>query len=234
MRIGILLCGDVPDGLLEEFGCYANCLQTQLNLSLYGSVVLWNVYEKNQLPEDVNDCDVYIIGGSPSGVNDGLDWVNNLVLFIRKAFYARKKMLGICFGHQVINHALGGKVRKIEEGLGLGTYDVVLNQDLGELKAGESMSLIAIHKDQVIEPGRNFEVLAGNDFCPNYITRYKNQVLTVQGHPEFNSRFFNALLHQRTNKFSEHEINQAFIEDGESIDSSIFNKFVNDFLFFNK
>jgi GMP synthase-like glutamine amidotransferase len=231
MKIGILLCGDVPITLIDEFGSYSTCLQSQYELNKFGDVSVYNVYQHQALPTDTNACDVYIIGGSPSGVNDDLDWVKNLTLFIQSAFRAKKKLFGICFGHQVINYALGGKVERTDKGWGLGVYDVLLNQQIGKLKAGQSIKLIAIHQDQVITPGTGFEVLAGNDFCPNYITIYQDQVLTVQGHPEFTAPFFNALLMQRGNKFKQSEIKHAIVTDESVICHSAFNHYVNEFLF---
>ncbi|GAB2648089.1 type 1 glutamine amidotransferase [Vibrio panuliri] len=232
MKIGILLCGDVAPELIEKFGNYADCLKAQLNLDRYGEVKVWNVYQEHELPEDVYECDAYVIGGSPSGVNDDLEWVHHLTLYIRMAFYAKRKLFGICFGHQVINHALGGEVKKAEKGWGLGSYDVELKQDIGELKAGQRMNLIAIHQDQVVKPGKGFEVLAGSEFCPIYITRYKNQVLTVQAHPEFSGVFFNALLMMRIERFGAVQVKQATVLDDSPIASSIFNRFAHEFLFF--
>jgi len=230
MKIGILLCGDVPAELVDTFGNYTECLKTQLRLDECDSVSVWDLYQAGELPDDINQCDAYIVGGSPSGVHDGLDWVYRLSQFIRNAFYGRKKLFGICFGHQVINHALGGAVKRSEKGWGLGVYGVQLQQDIGALKAGHNLQLIAVHQDQVVKPGQGFEVVAGNRFCPNYITRYKDQVLTVQGHPEFSGLFFNALLKQRTNKFSPEEIKSAQVTDDSSICSHRFNRVVNEFL----
>lgn len=232
MRVGILLCGGVPSELESEFGNYTNCLTSQLNLGLYDKVNVWNVYQHHQLPGDAFECDVYVIGGSPSGVNDGLEWIHSLTQFVRKAFFANKKLFGICFGHQIIHHALGGKVRKADQGWGLGIYDVPLKEDIGELNAGKYINLIAIHQDQVVKLGGDFEVLAGNEFCPNYITRFKDQVLTVQGHPEFSGPFFNALIMQRTDQFNEEQIAKAKVKGKESIEASIiFNRFSHKFLF---
>jgi len=231
MKIGILLCGDVPATLVDEFGCYSACLQSQYSLNRFGDVSVYNVYQNQVLPTHPNECDVYIIGGSPSGVNDNLDWVKSLSIFIQLAFRAKKKLFGICFGHQIINYALGGKVKKANKGWGLGAYEVLLNQDLGDLKAAQSMTLIAIHQDQVINPGKEFEVIAGNEFCPNYVTQYKNQVLTVQGHPEFTANFFNALLLQRLDVFEQDKIEAAIVTEQISIDNLAFNCFVTDFLF---
>lgn len=231
MKIGILLCGDMPPSLTGEFGDYANCLQRQLNLGIYEESAVWNVYQRNELPDNVDLCDAYVIGGSPSGVNDESEWIYSLSLFIRRAFDAKKKLFGICFGHQIINHALGGKVQKVDKGWGLGAYEVELFKDLDELKAGDKLSLIAMHQDQVITPATHFEVVAGNDFCPNYITRYKEQVLTVQGHPEFSYPFFAALLQAREGKFPPEKVEKASGEDNQFHGGDCFNTLVYRFLF---
>ena len=232
MTIGILLCGDVPSELVDEFGHYTDCLKSQLHLERYGEVKVWNVYQQHQLPQDAYECEAYVIGGSPSGVNDNLEWLHHLITFIRQAFLANRKLFGICFGHQIINHALGGEVQRADQGWGLGSYHVQLKENIGELNAGQSMKLISIHQDQVVKPGNQFEVIAGNQFCPNYITRYKNQVLTVQGHPEFSGPFFNALLEQRTDQFNEEQRHKAKVHDKESMRfSTIFNQFAHQFLF---
>jgi GMP synthase-like glutamine amidotransferase len=231
MKIGILLCGDVPESLIDEFGDYSSCLQQQFNLGIYEERTVWNVYQKNELPDDVALCDAYVIGGSPSSVNDESDWINSLSLFILRAFVAKKKLFGICFGHQVINHALGGKVQKVDRGWGLGTYEVELFKDLDELKAGNKLSLIAMHQDQVITPAKKFEVVAGCDFCPNYITRYKNQVLTVQGHPEFSFSFFVALLKASEGKFPQEKVEKASASNNYFQSGDYFNTLVYRFLF---
>jgi len=231
MNIGILLCGDVPEPLMDEFGGYANCLQQQLDLALYGSTAVWNLYQRHEIPQDVNACDLYIIGGSPFGVNDDCEWIQWLRSFIQAAFHAGKKLPGICFGHQVINHALGGEVERASKGWGLGTYEVTLFRDLGNIKRGENLSLIAIHQDQVVKPAPCLEVVAGSDFCPNYLTRYQDQVLTVQGHPEFNYPFFTALVKERQAKFSKAEMDRVLEQGPLHQDGVCFNKLTQRILF---
>ncbi|MFT6925133.1 MAG: GMP synthase-like glutamine amidotransferase [Psychromonas sp.] len=231
MKIGILLCGDVPPSLVEEFGNYASCLQRQLNLNRYGDVTIWNLYEKSELPEHTDICDVYIIGGSPAGVNDNLDWINALAGFIRNVFCKGKKLFGICFGHQIIHHALGGVVARSPDGWGIGPYSVTFLQNFEKIKTGTPLSLLAIHQDQVVEPAKSFNVVAGNYFCPNYMTRFKKQVLTIQGHPEFNFLFFSALINQRKDILSKQASNAPFEEGNSSADSRYFNTMINLFIF---
>lgn len=231
MKIGILLCGDVPPSLFKEFGDYSSCLQRQLNLNHYGDVTIWNVYEKSELPEHTDRCDVYIIGGSPAGVNDDLKWINALAGFIRNAFNKGKKLFGICFGHQIIHHALGGIVARSSNGWGVGPYTVTFSHDIENIKRGQTMSLLAIHQDQVVEPAVSFNVVAGNYFCPNYMTRFKKQVLTIQGHPEFSFSFFSALINQRKDILSLPTPNYPFKEGNSTKDSRYFNAFFNLFIF---
>lgn len=216
---------------MDKFGGYANCLQQQLGLELYGSTSVWNVYQKHEIPQDVNACDVYIIGGSPCSVNDDFEWIESLRSFIQTAFYQGKKLFGICFGHQLINHALGGKVERARRGWGLGTYEVTLFKDLENIKRGQNLSLIAIHQDQVVIPAPCFEVVAGSDFCPNYVTRYKDQVLTVQGHPEFNFPFFSALVKERQENFSKEEMESVLKRGPTHQDGDDFNRLTRCFLF---
>lgn len=231
IKIGILLCGDIPPNLIKEFGDYASCLRSQLNLNRYGDVTIWNVHETSELPEHTDICDVYVIGGSPVGVNDELDWIHALTGFIRNAFCKGKKLLGICFGHQIIHHALGGVVIRSPKGWGIGSYSVTFIQDFEKIKTGMSLSLLAMHQDQVIKPAEFFNVVAGNDFCPNYITRFKKQVLTIQGHPEFSFPFFSALLNQRKDILSQQNSKNPFEKGNCVADSFYFNNIINLFIF---
>ncbi|KVX02348.1 type 1 glutamine amidotransferase [Shewanella frigidimarina] len=230
MKIGILLCGDVPEPLTEEFGSYSSCLQNQLNLK--GDVILtvFNIYQKNELPDNADSFDGFIIGGSQTGVNDDVDWIKPLAKFIHNAFYRGKKLFGICFGHQMIHHALGGIVMRSPAGWGLGAYEVTLFKDFEQLKTGEKISILAIHQDQVIKPAEYFDIIAGNDFCPNYLTRYKKQVLTIQGHPEFNFSFFLALINASENRFLPAILEHAVEERTSEKDRLYFNQCVNNFI----
>lgn len=201
MKIGILLCGDTPLSLVPAHGCYADCLKDQFGFDQLGDIYVWNVYQEQEIPQGVDDCDAYIVGGSPAGVNDGFHWIELISSFLRKAFHAGKKIVGICFGHQLIHHSLGGSVQRSADGWGLGAYPVEFNKNFHSFKKGEEVSIFSMHQDQVIKLADGFEIIAGNDFCPNYMTCLDNQVLTVQGHPEFERSFFQDLLNERKNKF---------------------------------
>jgi len=98
-------------------------------------------------------------------------------------------MVGICFGHQIIAQALGGKVEKFSKGWAVGrqTY----NWD------GEEISLNAWHQDQVTERPEGAVPVASNDFCENAALVYGDRAFTVQAHPEFNAKEIDGLIATR-------------------------------------
>ncbi|WP_087021047.1 type 1 glutamine amidotransferase [Thaumasiovibrio subtropicus] len=201
-KIGIILGGDVPSVLTDKHGDYASMLIEKTEIHRQAQCVTYDA-TLGELPQDLSSYDAFLIGGSPSGVNDGLSWVEGLAEFVRRAQREMKRVAGICFGHQVIHYALGGKVARNAHGWLLGNYTTQ------HLDSGESLALIAMHQDQVIEAAEGFEVYASADCCPNYCTGYGDQFLTVQGHPEFSAAFFDDFLDVRKGRFNPDLFNRA-------------------------
>ncbi|WP_024606951.1 type 1 glutamine amidotransferase [Pseudoalteromonas sp. TAB23] len=229
MKIGILICGDVPDALKQNYGNYSQCLIRELGLNNHNELYIYNAH-LYELPESVEQCDVYIISGSPASICDEFGWVHNLILFTREAFVRGKKLLGICFGHQLINHALGGTLIRSKNGWGLGVYRTNIHKDYLGLQQGQKLSLFSMHQDQVIKPPKEFKVIAGSDFCVNYITCYQDQILTIQGHPEFSTQFFLALIHETKQNYCDLTIQKALKSSKKSVDSKILNTLIGKFI----
>ncbi len=120
--IGILQTGAVPHHLADQHGPYDGMMRRML-----GDRYAYRTYdvEAGELPSRPEDHAAYIITGSPAGVYDPLPWIEPLKAFIRSA-QGRAKLVGICFGHQIMAEALGGRVEKSPKGWGLGLhhYDV--------------------------------------------------------------------------------------------------------------
>jgi GMP synthase-like glutamine amidotransferase len=147
------------------------------------------------LPASIDEADAYLVTGSIKGVYDDDPWIGQLGAFIRRAFGSGKKLVGICFGHQIIAHSLGGRAEKSAKGWGAGrkTFNLQARKPWLTPWQGD-LALYFLHQDQVTALPAGGERLAGNGFCPNVMYAIGDQVLGIQGHPEYSPDLMHALL----------------------------------------
>ncbi|MEM7535081.1 MAG: hypothetical protein AAF639_23095 [Chloroflexota bacterium] len=141
-------------------------------------------------PASPNECDAYVITGSPKGVYDDDAWIVTLSDFIQACYHSQIKLVGICFGHQILAHALGGHAEKSTKGWGLGLSDLMIHtNDIEQLAWMEpplpTGSFYFCHQDQVTQLPDGASHLGGSAFCPNGLFVMGHQVLATQAHPEF-------------------------------------------------
>ncbi|MBU3030572.1 type 1 glutamine amidotransferase [Paracoccus marinaquae] len=187
MRIGILQCGQSPAQLKDELGDYPDMFLRLLD----GRGFEFDIYhvEEMQFPQDIHDADGWLLTGSRHGAYEGHAFIPPLEEFIRRAYAASVPMVGICFGHQIIAQALGGKVVKHPGGWAVGAQDY----DFG----GQPVRLNAWHQDQVVTIPREAEVAGRNEFCEHAALVYGDRAFTVQAHPEFDDAFIQGLMETR-------------------------------------
>ena len=196
LRVGILETGGPPQELGGAFDDYPGMVRGWLR-PLDAEFITYSVLN-GELPDDPRSCDLWVITGSKYGVYEDHPWIAPLEEFIRRVRDAQRKMIGICFGHQIIAQALGGSVRKSGKGWGLGVYDYEPEdwpQELGENP--EKISVQSYHQDQIERLPDGARRVATSDFCENAVLWYPGFALTVQGHPEFSGRYVNVLLDLR-------------------------------------
>ena len=194
LNIGLLLCDDVDQSARADYGTYTKMFQEKLDPSCEQiQLTTFRCYE-GESPPNPEDFDGYLISGSRYSVYEDLDWIKNLQTFIRQCWEKNVKIVGICFGHQLIAHTLGGKTEKADVGWGFGIHSAKVTHqtpwmtDTQDLD-GDKYNLIVIHQDQVTEMPPQFKTIAENDFCPNSMMVADNKMLGIQGHPEFSKEF---------------------------------------------
>lgn len=211
MRVGILETGRPPDPLLVEHGTYATMLMGLLDPGLDRYKYTVFDVQAGGLPERPDAFDAYLITGSPAGVYDGFRWIAELKNFLQQA-KGRSKLVGVCFGHQIMAEAFGGRVEKSDRGWGLGLHAYRLADRAPWMEPDAAgFAVPASHQDQVVAPPPAARVLAENDHTPYALLAYEDQpAISFQGHPEFSSAYAIDLLKARRGRaLSEAEADRA-------------------------
>lgn len=186
MKIGVLNTGHPPDNVLQN-GSYDRYFARLLDGHGF-DVEGYNVVD-GVFPETVLAADGWLITGSKHGAYEPHPWIPPLEDFIRETYAAGIPMIGVCFGHQIIAQAMGGRVEKFDKGWSVGLTDYDIN--------GRSYAINAWHKDQVVERPAQAEVFARTDFCENAGLLYGDRIWTIQPHPEYDAAFMDNLIETR-------------------------------------
>lgn len=193
--INILLCDTFPGRLPAFIPNYES-----LFMDLFASVGLeasYNVFQtwQGELPAAINNDEIYLVPGSLDSAYDDKPWIVALVQWIKQAYCCGAKLMGVCFGHQVIARALGGEVKAYPGGFGAGVRaSRVMDEEMRPYFPDGKMHLLYSHHDQVTVLPDGATRCATSDFCLNESYRIGHQVVTFQGHPEFTVAYSRHLL----------------------------------------
>ena len=202
MKIGILKADKVRHELLDRFGEYPAMFKDLLQKVEAGiEIVVYDVIS-GEFPKQIDEVHGYIITGSKMSVYDEIDWIKELGSFVQELHKKKKKLIGICFGHQMVAHFLGGKTQKSDKGWGVGIHESAFTSAATIYGSeGQTYNLVYSHQDQIVEPAPSSVILASSDFCPYSMLQIEDHILTFQGHPEFKPEFSRSLMELRKDDF---------------------------------
>ncbi len=190
MKIGILQTGHVADEIRSMLGDYSDMFVRLLSGHGF-DFVIYNVVDMD-FPAGPEVCDGWLITGSRHGAYEDHPFIPPLEALIRAIQETGRPLIGVCFGHQIIAQALGGKVEKFAGGWSVGRQEYKFD--------GETVALNAWHQDQVVDLPPGAKVVASSAFCANAALVYGPRIFTVQAHPEFTSSMVEGLIAHRSAK----------------------------------
>jgi GMP synthase-like glutamine amidotransferase len=214
VKLGLLVCDHVRPEFEHISGDYPEMFRRLFAGHPDVEVVVYDVID-GQLPADPAECEAWITTGSRHSVNDDEPWIRQLEQFVRDVATEEVPFVGVCFGHQLIAKALGGTVVKSDHGWGVGAKEVIVRDDLG---LGPSYTVLTSHQDQIESLPPGAEILGWNEHCPISMLGVGENMIGIQGHPEFDPAYSEALMESRRGDL----IPEATVEEGmNSLDRDI-------------
>jgi len=147
------------------------------------------------LPDDPDLFDAYLVTGSRAGVYEEYDWIAPLEAFLQDLRARKRPVAGVCFGHQIMAQAFGGKVEKSAAGWMLGRQEHALSPAGMEVFGPDPLAALSFHQDQITALPPGATRLLSNVSSPNGGLEYADfPALSVQFHPEFQPGYVQELL----------------------------------------
>ncbi|PIN18658.1 putative glutamine synthetase [Handroanthus impetiginosus] len=210
-KFAVLLCADDSEYVKKIYGGYYGVFVRMLKEE--GET--WDVFRvaKGEFPADdeIGEYEGFVITGSCNDAHGNDLWIRELLILLKKLDAMKKKVLGICFGHQILGRAVGGKIGRASSGWDIGITKVHLNpsQIFASLKMPSSLSIIECHRDEVWELPPKAEVLAWSNQTGVEMFRYGDHIMGIQGHPEYTKDILLHLIDRLSNK---HLIEESLAE----------------------
>ncbi|WP_324125631.1 glutamine amidotransferase [Marinobacter sp. F4218] len=198
-RVVILKTGTTYPAIRETSGDFEDWFVRGLSDELELTVI--NV-EQGDAPGNVEDWDGIVITGSPAMVSDRAEWSETTAQWLTGAVDKKVPVLGVCYGHQLLAHALGGEVGYHPEGRETGTWSIELLPDadsdplFADLPASFKVQLT--HKQSVLGLPPGAVLLGRSRFEPHQAFRVGECAWGVQFHPEFTDDIMRAYLSVQT------------------------------------
>ncbi|MFF7709530.1 amidotransferase [Pseudomonas sp. NPDC007930] len=198
LRICILETDHIRPELVERYQGYGRMFEQLFERQpVPASFEIFNVVEGHYPPAGER-YDAYLVTGSKADSFGSDPWIAPLKAFLLARYNEGAKLLGVCFGHQLLALLLGGKAERAHQGWGVGTHQYSVGAKASWMApAADGLTLLISHQDQVTALPEGATVVASSAFCPFAAFQLNDQVLCFQGHPEFVHDYSRALLELR-------------------------------------
>lgn len=198
-RVLIIRTGRAPDFIRARHGDFPHWFRLGAGLRLHHlQVVDAAAGETLPTPREVAGA---IITGSAAMVTERTDWSERTAGWIRDAMDVELPLFGVCYGHQLMAHALGGRVDYLPDGREIGTQTIELSTSAAHDPLATvlptSFRAHTTHQQSVLEPPAGAIVLARSARDPHQLLRYGPHALSVQFHPEFNAEVMRAYIRHK-------------------------------------
>lgn len=221
----ILMADTVIPAFMEKEGHYGTIFENRMRAAGYrGECKYYDVFEAQEYPpiEQLTSSDAVLITGSKSDAWSDVPWVVKLTDYT-KSIIGKCRVVGICFGHQIVGRALGAPVgRAADWEVSVCPMDLTpAGRSLLKNVPSDKLQLIQLHKDQVFELPQETELLAKNGVCPIQGFYRPNSLLCFQGHPEYTQYFIESISKTR---FEGDRLEDVLARSGNRNDGPALNK----------
>jgi len=233
MNVAIIQCDTIQNEFVAEFGNYTDMIKHMF--ASVGADLEYRTFDSQQgeYPHDLDAWDVYITTGSKAGAYQDMPWIKQLINFVQRLDKRQKKLIGICFGHQIIAIARQGQVEKSPKGWGVGVANnrVFVHPEWMKEPADE-LNIIVSHQDQISRLPDDTRVIASSDFCPYFVVQWANHFLSIQGHPEWLPAYSRTLMNHRRQILGDELIETGLASLAIAPDNALFTHWILDFVAF--
>jgi len=217
-KVLIIKTGSTFPFLISKRGDFEHWILSGMQIEPESALIV-DVYSGSPLP-GFDEISGVVISGSHAMITEHLDWSERTVGWLVEAVEKQIPILGICYGHQLLAYALGGKVGDNPNGCEFGTVEVNLNENArgDKLFGGFSSPLLAqvSHTQSVLRLPDNAMLLASSNVDKNQAFVVGNSAWGVQFHPEFDAEIVIEYINQhrevllRENKNPDRIIERSF------------------------
>jgi GMP synthase-like glutamine amidotransferase len=201
LQIGLIQCGHVHPDLVPEHGDYPELFADLLGP--HGIELTTFDVDHGRFPGDLSGFDGWVITGSANSAYEDLPWIHETEDLLRKLIADEAPVVAVCFGHQLLAQAMGGRVAKSPDGWGAGVHAY---EFVGETPTWMTppphgpVRIIASHQDQVVELPEGAEVLAWTEHCQVAAYTLGPAAFAIQPHPEFTAAVSRGLVERRRDR----------------------------------